>query len=81
MDTPNLRETLADESHEIWAHWMRYMFTKIYYSQGGDWVVPDADIKKWTKQAHTPYSKLSESEKDSDRDQADKLIKRAGLKA
>ena len=81
MDKEKLREILADELHEIWAHWMRYQFTKMQYSDNGDWVILDADMKRWTRQAHTPYSKLSESEKDSDRDQADKLIKRAGLVA
>jgi len=75
----NLREVLADESHEIWAHWMRHMFTRMQYSQNGEWVILDHDMKRWTKQAHTPYKKLSESEKDSDRNQADKILKRIAL--
>ncbi len=79
MNKEKLRETLADELHEIWAHWMKYQFTRMQYSNNGEWVILDADMKKWTKQAHTPYSKLNENEKNSDRDQADRLIKRAWL--
>jgi hypothetical protein len=39
-----------------------------------DMVVPAKLVKRWKRQMETPYSDLSEKEKDSDREQADKVL-------
>ncbi len=68
-----LRESLADTSHEIWSHWMRWMFTVGKFNEDGSWTMPAAKAERWQRQMNTPYSALTEGEKDSDREQADKI--------
>lgn len=61
-----LREDLAALEHEQWAHWTRYMLDNM----------SDENIKRWRQQIDTPYSELSEQEKESDRNWADKVIEK-----
>jgi hypothetical protein len=69
-----LIEKLADVQHAIWSHWMNYMFTCGTVRTDGAWVMTADKAVRWTMQAGTPYAKLTEREKESDRDQARKLI-------
>lgn len=59
-----LRELLADLEHRQWAHWTRYMLDNL----------TDENIARWKRQIATPYDQLTEKEKDSDREWADKVI-------
>ena len=61
----NVREHLAELEHIQWAHWTEYMLNNM---------TPE-NIKRWRKQIKTPYKDLSEKEKDSDREWADKVLK------
>ena len=79
----NLREELSDLSHEIWSHWMRWMFEQGGYStiQVDDngkfitfWTMEPERYERWQRQMNTSYHDLTEQEKDSDREQADKII-------
>lgn len=60
-DTPDvlkrLEEQLADAQHDIWSHWMRWFFEND----------TDENRERWRRQMTTPYSGLSEREKESDR--------------
>lgn len=58
------RERLAALEHEQWAHWTTYFFDNL----------SEENIGRWRNQTYTPYSKLSEEEKESDREWADKVI-------
>lgn len=76
----DLREALADISHEIWAHWTKYQFS-ILAGDHGDCglepsalIIPADKVARWTRQMNTPYSELTEKEKESDRHQADKIL-------
>lgn len=69
-----LREQLADNQHEIWAHWMRYQFSQCHVAEGGHLIIPAEKVERWQRQMETPYSELTEAEKNSDRDQASKVI-------
>jgi len=79
-----IRENLAAVQHEIWAHWMRYMFTQGHFFQTltGEnvdkvvetWGMPADKVIRWQRQMNTLYSDLTETEKDSDREQADKIL-------
>ncbi len=60
-----LREKLANLEHEQWSHWTKYMLDNL----------TDENIKRWRKQIDTNYDDLSEKEKDSDREWADKVLK------
>jgi hypothetical protein len=65
MGIPILRERLAALEHEQWAHWTRYLL---------DHLTPE-NIELWRRQVDTPYEELSESEKDSDREWADRVLR------
>lgn len=71
----SLREALAAESHKIWASWMEYLFKVCPINENGEAVISAYSVERWHRQIATPYSELSEKEKDSDREQADKILK------
>ncbi len=74
------REQLAAVQHEIWSHWLRYMFTQCeeeaceYIEQESFLVIPKDKVARWKRQMETPYAKLSEEEQQSDLEQADKVL-------
>lgn len=80
--TDSKREQLAAYAHEAWAGWMRYMFSKGEFRTVNDdiglpvkvWIMPPLAADRWTRQMSTPYADLPESEKESDRAEADKMI-------
>ena len=74
-----LRERIADVQHGIWAHWMRYQFGMCQRNEDGSLTIPADKVKRWERQTGALYGELTEREKESDRDQADKVL--AVLKA
>ena len=70
----------ADLEHEIWASWMRYMFSKGTYNPDGSWTMPAELVERWQDQMNTPYSLLTEKEQKSDIEQVQKhvLLERTG---
>lgn len=83
--TDDKREALAALEHEQWAHWTRYMLKTLepLLSPNLRWH-PDvrenaeAALERWKRQINTPYADLSEKEKDSDREWADKVLEITG---
>jgi hypothetical protein len=72
----NLREALAGAQHAIWAqHWMKYLFSCCERSPGGNLSIPFEKVNRWTRQINTDYVDLTEQEKESDRHQADKILR------
>jgi hypothetical protein len=70
-----LLETLASAEHQRWSHWQRYMHSKcIPQGDDGALLIPADLVKHWEKQITTPYSELTEEEKESDRDQVRKYL-------
>ncbi len=75
MTEEKLIELFAAIQHEIWSHWMQYMFTQGATSPDTPvWVMPADKKERWQRQMNTPYANLTENEKASDRDQARKLM-------
>lgn len=69
------REALATYAHEAWSGWMTYLFSKCEYDLSDDLVIiPKWAVERWQRQAATPYRELPESEKESDRTEADKML-------
>lgn len=66
-------EAVADAQHEIWSHWMKYLFT-CGHNVDGNFIIPKDKVERWKRQMNTPYNELTEKEKDSDRDQAKKVF-------
>ncbi|MBW2094188.1 MAG: hypothetical protein JRI80_04800 [Deltaproteobacteria bacterium] len=76
-----VREQLANYAHNSWAGWMEYLFEKsISYKPGevqaeeGAIIIPKWAVERWKRQMNTKYNDLPESEKESDRQEADKII-------
>jgi len=70
-----IREIIANIIHEIWAHWMLYVFSRCEVNEDGSVTIPPALVLRWKRQINTPYNQLDEGEKRSDREQAAKVIK------
>ena len=90
MTREELREALAAYAHESWSGWMEYLFTKCRTSlhsfltgpRSETTIIHQDQVLRWKRQMQTPYADLSEKEKESDREQADKilaLLSEAGL--
>jgi hypothetical protein len=71
MSEQELIELLADMEHAGWARWMRYLFSKCDVYSDGDGhkhlTIPHELVDHWQRQIDTPYSELTEREKESDR--------------
>lgn len=59
-----LREALAALAHEQWSGWTEHVLDNL----------DEVHIAGWKRQIATSYDDLSESEKDSDRKEADRMI-------
>ena len=60
----SLREELAALEHEQWAHWTAHLL---------DHFTPE-NVARWRRQVDTPYERLSDEEKEKDREWADKVL-------
>ena len=69
-----IREMLAAQEHERWSRWMKYLFSKCYGLDKA-MVIPAESVEHWQRQIDTPYAKMSEEEKDSDRKEADNTLR------
>jgi len=67
-------ERLAALEHERWSHWQRYMHSKGERRSDGSLVVPAELVLRWEEQMATSYAALSESEKESDREQVRRYL-------
>lgn len=70
----SLREELAKLAHSQWSGWMEYLFSKCEVSPDGTMTIPKWAVDRWSRQVKTKYDDLDQSEKDSDRTEADKFI-------
>ncbi len=81
MGDPKDIEALAAAEHESWMGWAVYMLDRVE-QELADSSIPDAlhafqclpGVKRWRRQAVTPYADLPEKEKESDRVEARKKI-------
>ena len=67
-------ERIAATEHERWSHWQQYLHEQCRRLDDGSLVIPSELAVRWETQMKTPYSELSEREKDSDREQAREYI-------
>ena len=74
-DPQQLREAIAAVQHDIWAHWMEYQFSKCIQNDDGSLTIPAASVLRWVRQVNLSYAELPENERESDRHQADKVLK------
>lgn len=73
-EEPDLREQLAAYAHDAWSGWIVYLFERATRCTNGQAVIDSTDADRWTRQCKMKYGELPEWEKESDRDEADKMI-------
>jgi len=70
LQSPELIEWLAALSHDQWTGWTRWMMDHWNTTHPGG----ETFQERWQRQMRTPYAELSESEKGSDRQEAQRVI-------
>ena len=71
----DLVEQLAAIEHDRWSHWQHYMHSKcVPHGVDGALLIPGDLVKRWNQQIETPYLHLSDTEKESDREQVRKYL-------
>ncbi len=73
-DTSTLLERFADIQHAIWSHWMRYQFSVCINNPDGSCTIPANKVVRWKRQMETSYGLLTDEERESDREQAHKIL-------
>lgn len=74
------REELAEYAHAAWSGWIDYFFSKCTPGLDGDdamdgsLIIQPWAVERWRRQAATPYADLPEEEKESDRQEADRML-------
>lgn len=68
-----MKKLKAKIAHQIWAHWMKYMFTQCKASESG-YIIPNHLVNRWERQMNTPFDELPEAEQKSDYEIADKFL-------
>ena len=74
LESDALVERLAAVEHERWAHGQRYLHDQCRRADDGSLVIPAGLVTRWSAQIETPYSELSEHERDSDREQVRRYL-------
>lgn len=69
LRSARLIERLSAIEHERWSHWQRYLHDQSLPLEDGSLNIPAELVGRWTEQMNTAYAELSESEKESDREQ------------
>ncbi|MGE7416191.1 hypothetical protein [Methylobacterium tarhaniae] len=67
-------DELSSIEHERWSHWQRYMHSKGTIQADGSLVIPPELVAKWNEQINKNFYELSETEKNSDREQVRKYL-------
>jgi hypothetical protein len=73
MSNDAFREELAAYAHDAWCRYMNHMFGKCV-RQGVAILIPGDYAQSLKRLAAIPYENLSEQEKESDREEADKIL-------
>jgi hypothetical protein len=74
LKSETLLDQLAAAEHERWAHWQQYVHDHCTSNPDGSLTIPAALAERWSVQIKTPYSELSDQEKESDRDQVRRYL-------
>lgn len=61
----SIREELSEYAYNTWSGYMEYVFALAEKNKDGTITVPKTLVRKWKRLFKTPYTKLSEKEKNS----------------
>lgn len=74
LEDGRLLDQLAAAEHERWAHWQQFVHEQCRPGPDGSLVIPAELVERWATQIATPFSALTEAEKESDRDQVRRYL-------
>lgn len=74
LEWDGLREELAALEHKRWAKWQKYLHSVANANLDGSLKIPSELVQRWERQIRMEYADLSETEKDSDREQVDAYL-------
>lgn len=69
LESGEVIDRLASIEHDRWSHWQRYVHTHCQRHEDGSLIIPPELVARWERQIETPFSDLSEDERESDRQQ------------
>lgn len=69
-----LLEKFAEHAHDVWAKWMRYLFTCGRQNKSGSFTMDKGSVERWKRQMNTSYADLPDGERDSDREIANEYL-------
>ena len=64
-----LFEQFAAAEHERRSHWQRYLHGRARRNNDGSLTLPADLVRQWERLMQTPYSQLTEEERESNREQ------------
>lgn len=70
----DLREALSAYSHHAWVGGMVFLFGVSVHHPDGSVTIPSRFVTQWRRQMTTVYTDLSNDEKASDRNEADRIL-------
>lgn len=74
LNRQDVLDRLAEIEHERWAHWQRFVHDSCHEQEDGSLVIPVEMVRRWERQIATPYSELTEAERDSDIEQVRRYL-------
>ena len=69
-----MEEKIAGAIHKIWSEWIHHLFSLSRNNTNGSVTIPRKLVNRWQRQMTTEYKDLTEVEKDSDREEAQKIL-------
>lgn len=67
-------DELASIEHERWAHWQKYVHDLAQRNSDGSVTIPSDFVTKWERKITANFTDLTDSEKESDRDQVRRYL-------
>ena len=72
-------EKMAEIEHTRWSGWQEYLHSKCIKNEDGSLTIPSGYVENLVRLINTPYDKLTEKEKESDRAEAKNSLDQAAL--
>lgn len=79
MNDTVINRLAAHVHDEMWPGWMSYLFRKCTLNSDGTVTIPAWAVERWMRQSKMIYYDLSEQERKSDLDEANRIIEIIGI--
>lgn len=70
----SILDDLAAVEHIRWAHWQRFVHEQASRLPDGSLLLPAELVARWERQIETSFEELTETEKESDREQVRRYL-------